>query len=131
MSELSPESTDQLIVNGARKLASEMLRKAISDYQMLESRGWVAGGVINRDILPIRHNSKKRRIVCGYMSVYDVFDLIDLFWSEELRIMCSITQLNISPNTVRALLKLPDKQPVFDGLQEIRDARQSSRKISR
>lgn len=130
MQEQKSEATEQLIVEGARRLVAEMLKKAISDYQHLERRGYVKNGVISRDILPILHDSKKRRVVCGFMSVYDAFDLLDLLYSDELRVMCELTQLNITPNTVRALLKLPDKQPVFEGLEEIRNARQSS-KVSR
>lgn len=116
------ENTD-IIVDSARKMTAEILRKAMADYRMLESRGWVKAGEINRDILPIRHNARKRRIVCGMMSVYDVFDLIDLLYSDELRAMCDMTQLNISPLTVRAKLGLPESKPVFEGESEVRNGR--------
>ena len=130
MSKPESESTNQLVVEGARRLVADMLKKVIADYQILEKRGYVSAGVVSRDILPIRHDSKRRRIVCGFMTVYDVFDLMDLLWSDELRVMCEMTQLNITPKTVRALLKLPDEQPVFEGLEEIRNARQGN-KVSR
>lgn len=119
----NPTENTDILIDSARRMTAEILRKAMADYRMLESRGWVKAGVINRDILPIRHNARRRRIVCGLMSVYDVFDLIDLLYSEELRVMCDLTQLNISPLTVRAKLGLPESRPVFEGELEVRNGR--------
>lgn len=114
---------DEAIVDGARRLTSEIIRKAIDDYKLLEKRGYVRAGVVNKCVPPIRFAAKRRRVVCGFMSVYDVFNLIDFFWSDELATMCKLTQLEITPETVRATLGLPKEKPVFEGLEEIRNAR--------
>lgn len=108
---------DHEISKGMRRLVCEILRKAIHDYRLLEKRGWVTAGVIKDSILEIKKDAKRRRVVCANMRVVEALELVDLFWSNELQILCRESGLNIEPEQIRKKLGLPEEQPLFEAKQ--------------